>query len=120
MEGYLSAVNKPSIGCEQLLEKSASGPLRNRDSWGICLLRRARGCVSAVERLKLKQHRQEISEIRWREMKATFGIAVIALAAATVTQVESYIEAAACVGVCNTYIPPQNAEECAELRNERF
>ena len=42
----------------------------------------------------------------------------------TQAQTESYItdadEAAACEGVCNTFVPPQTEEECEELRSERL
>lgn len=57
------------------------------------------------------------------------GIAVIALAGlAPVTlaqaQTESYItdvdEAAACEGVCNTFVPPQTEKECRGLVQSRI
>ena len=62
--------------------------------------------------------------------KATLGIAVIAVALAGLApptaqaQTESYItasdEAAACEGVCNTFVPPQDEQECRDLANERW
>ena len=56
----------------------------------------------------------------------SFAVGVLAsgLAPPALAQTESYItdadEAAACEGVCNTYVPPQTEEECRELHLERF
>ena len=42
----------------------------------------------------------------------------------TLAQEESYItdaaEAASCENVCNTYVPPQDEQECRDLANERL
>ena len=62
---------------------------------------------------------------------ATLGFAGVLVAVLTVTQApptlaqtESYItaadEASACEGVCNTYVPPQDEQECRDLANERW
>ena len=68
--------------------------------------------------------------LTYSKIKATLGIAVIAVALAWLApptaqaQTESYItaadEAAACEGVCNTYVPPQTEDECRELAGERW
>lgn len=59
----------------------------------------------------------------------TLGFAVVVLAVGLApptaqAQTESYItdadEAAACEGVCNTYVPPQTEDECKQLHRDRF
>ena len=58
------------------------------------------------------------------EIVATVAVLAVTHAPAAQAQTESYITdadlAAACEGVCNTFVPPHTEDECEELHRDQF